>query len=288
MQAEDKYIGRQIGNYRIEKALNSGSFGKVYQGVHMYLSNRVVAIKLMHHNHLGSDEERENFLQEASYLELLKHKHILPIYDVGVDEEGFPYLIAELAELGSLRDRLDANPDQLLSLDEILDISTQIGQALQFVHEQNIVHRDLKPENILFNSKGEALLADFGIAVFLETTKTKYANVIGSPLYMAPEQFEGLASRRSDQYSLACILYELVTGHPPFVANHALAIGMKHQKEQPLPPSLFNPDIPAHMEQAILRALAKRREDRYSDVAAFITALLTTTTGTLQKTREPL
>ncbi|HEY4387637.1 MAG TPA: tetratricopeptide repeat protein, partial [Ktedonobacteraceae bacterium] len=286
MEAEDKYIGKQIGNYRIEKALNSGAFGKVYQGVHIYLSNREVAIKLMHHNHLGSDEERESFLQEASYLELLKHKHILPIYDVGVDEEGFPYLIAELAEKGSLRDRLDDSPEQLLSIDEILDISTQIGQALQFVHEQNIVHRDLKPENILFNSKGQALLADFGIAVFLETTKTKYANVIGSPLYMAPEQFEGLASRRSDQYALACILYELVTGHPPFVANHALAIGMKHQKEQPLPPSLFNPDLPAHMEQAILRGLAKRREDRYPDVNAFITALLTTTTGTLQKTRE--
>ncbi len=286
MQGEDKYIGRQIGNYRIEEALNSGSFGTVYQGVHIYLANRVVAIKLMHFNHLGSDEERESFLQEASYLEMLKHKHILPIYDVGVDEEGIPYLIAELAERGSLRDRLDEKPEELLSLDEVLDIATQIGQALQFVHEQNIVHRDLKPENILFNNKGEALLADFGIAVFLETTKTMYANVIGSPLYMSPEQFEGLASPRSDQYALACILYELVTGHPPFVANHALAIGMKHQKEQPHPPSLFNPEIPAHMEQAILRALAKNREDRFPDVTSFVTALLTTTTGTLQKTRE--
>lgn len=285
MQAEDKYIGKQIGNYRIIKPLNSGAFGRVYEGAHIYLTSRAVAIKLLHSTHLGSDEEEERFLQEASYLEILKHSHILPIYDVGI-EEGFPYIVAELAQKGSLRDLMDRYDPERVPLDMVLDIVTQVGQGLQFVHEQSIVHRDLKPENILFNAKDEALLADFGIAVFLETTKTKYANVMGSPLYMAPEQFEGIASRRSDQYSLACIVYELVTGHPPFVANHALAIGMKHQNEPPLPPSLFNADLPAHVEQAILKAMSKQRDDRFPDIASFINALLTTPSGTLRKTRE--
>jgi len=287
MELEDKYIGKQIGNYRITAALNSGAFGRIYQGVHLYLTNRIVAIKLLHLTYLGSQEERESFLQEAQFLEILKHPHILPIYDVGIDE-GFPYLIAEFASNGSLRDRLQHSPAGLLPLDESLRILAQVGQALQFVHEQNIVHRDLKPENILFNAKGDAMIADFGIAVFLDNTKTKYVDVIGSPLYMAPEQFEGVASRRSDQYALACIAYELLTGEPPFVAAHAVTIGLKHQKEAPRPLSDLNPDIPDHIEQAVLKALAKDRADRYADTASFITALLTIPTGPVHKTKEQL
>src|SRR5579859_4126398 len=285
MQGEDRYIGKQIGNYVITASLNSGAFGHVYKGTHLYLSHRIVAIKILHLTHLASEEEREHFLQEAEFLELLKHPYILPIYDVGIDED-FPYLVAEFAPNGSLRDRIRQVHPQKFSLDEVLQILAQVGQALQYVHEQNIVHRDLKPENILFNAKDEALIADFGIAVLLGSTKTQYADVIGSPLYMAPEQFEGLASRRSDQYSLACIAYELLTGQPPFVAPFPLAIGMKHQKEAPVPPRQLNPDIPEHIELALLTALAKQREDRYPDIDAFITALLTAPTGLLPKSNE--
>ncbi|MBE3561080.1 MAG: protein kinase [Ktedonobacteraceae bacterium] len=279
----DRYIGKRIGNYRIDALLNSGAFGRVYKGVHLYLTHRVVAIKLLHATHLASSEERENFLQEAQFLELLKHAHILPIYDVGIDEEGFPYLVAEFAAGGSLRERIKRQRPQFLPLDEVLRILSEIGQALQFVHEQNIVHRDLKPENILFTAKDEAMLADFGIAVFLETTQTRYANVIGSPLYMAPEQFDGIASRRSDQYSLACIAYEMLAGRPPFVSNHPLTLGMKHQNEPPAPPSQFNPDIPEHIETALLKALAKKRDERYPDINAFITALISVPSGPLQR-----
>ncbi|HEU5227139.1 MAG TPA: tetratricopeptide repeat protein [Ktedonobacteraceae bacterium] len=287
MELEDKYIGKQIGNYRITAALNSGAFGRIYQGTHLYLTNRIVAIKLLHLTYLGSQEERESFLQEAQFLEILKHPHILPIYDVGI-HDGFPYLIAEFASNGSLRDRLQHTPSGLLPLDESLRILAQVGQALQFVHEQNIVHRDLKPENILFNAKSDAMIADFGIAVFLDNTKTKYVDVIGSPLYMAPEQFEGIASRRSDQYALACIAYELLTGEPPFVAAHAVTIGLKHQTEPPRQLIELNPDIPEHIEQAVLKALSKNREDRYADTASFITALLTIPTGPVRKTKEQL
>jgi len=285
MEGEDRYIGKQIGNYVITSSLNSGAFGHVYKGTHLYLSHRVVAIKILHLTHLASDEEREHFLQEAEFLELLKHPYILPIYDVGIDDD-FPYLVAEFAPNGSLRDRIKQAQPRPLELDVVIQILSQVGQALQYVHQQNIVHRDLKPENILFNIKDEALIADFGIAVFLGSTRTQYADVIGSPLYMAPEQFDGLASRRSDQYSLACIAYELLTGRPPFMAQFPLAIGMKHQKEAPVPPSQLNPDIPEHIEHALLTALAKRREERFPDIDAFITALLTAPTGKLPKSNE--
>ncbi len=278
MERENKYIGRQIGNYRITASLDAGAFGSVYRGVHIYLSSRIVAIKLMHHTHLGSEHERESFLQEAQFLEVLKHPHILPIYDVGVDE-GTPYIIAEFAPNGSLRDRISAAYPRLIPMNEVLTIITQVGQGLDYVHKQNIVHRDLKPENILFDAHGDALIADFGIAVFLETTKTEYVDVIGSPLYMAPEQFDGYASRRSDQYSLACITYELLTGRPPILGQHAITIGMKHQTEIPAPPSRFNAAIPPHIDRALLTALAKKREDRYPDVGAFLAALLDIPTG---------
>ncbi len=236
--------------------------------------------------YLGSTQERESFLQEAQFLEMLKHQYILPIYDVGIDDEGFPYLVAEFASNGSLRDVIWRYHPKMVPLNETLSMLNQVGQALEYIHEQNIVHRDLKPENILFNARGEALIADFGIAVFLETTKTKYVNVIGSPMYMAPEQFEGMASRRSDQYSLACIAYELLTGLPPFVANHALAIGMKHKTEPPRPPTHVDPTIPTHVELAILKALAKDREERFPDITSFLAALNATPTGPLCKTKE--
>ena len=288
MQGEDRYLGRQIGNYRIASALNSGTFGRVYKGEHIILTHRIVAIKILHLNYLGSSEEQEAFLREAQFLELLKHSHILPIYDVGIDDEGFPYLVAEFAANGSLRDLLSSYQKQkrLLPLQECLRILSEVGEALQYVHQENIVHRDLKPENILFDSKNAALIADFGVAVFLETTRTKYANATGSPLYMAPEQFEGLASRRSDQYALACIAYEMLTGRPPFNASHPLALGMKHQNELPRPPSHFNPRIPPHIERAILKALAKQREDRYPDITSFIQALSEQPAEPIQKTKE--
>lgn len=286
-EGEDSYVGKQIGNYRITDLFDSGSFGRIYRATHMYLPNRIVAIKVMHLTFLGSQQERDNFLQEARLLDISKHPNILSIHDLGIDE-GFPYIIAEFAPNGSLRSRIQRYAPKPVPQQEALNILTQVGQALHYVHEQLIVHRDLKPENILFNAKNEALIADFGIAVFLETQKTKYVNVIGSPHYMPPEQFEGFASRRSDQYALACIAYELFTGQPPFTAGHPIALWNKHQNEQPRPLTELNPAVPAHIEKAILTALAKKREDRYHDVASFVSDLLTTRTTALKsdKTKQ--
>lgn len=121
MTSGNGYTGKQIGNYRIIGSLDSGAFGSVYKGVHLYLSNREVAIKMMHHTHLGEEHERESFLQEARFLEMLKHPHILPIYDVGI-YEGTPYIIAELAPNGSLRDLMKAYKPELMPLEAALTI----------------------------------------------------------------------------------------------------------------------------------------------------------------------
>lgn len=152
------FIGKQIGNHRLVAAINSGSYGSVYQANHTILSERIVAVKLLH-AYLDSAKEREKFLQEARLLAKLKHRHILPIHDVGFSDE-LPYIVVEYAPGGSLRDRLKRQSGRPLPIEEARRLLMQIGQALEHAHQQNIIHRDLKPENILFNEQGEALLSD--------------------------------------------------------------------------------------------------------------------------------
>ncbi len=282
MVQDHSYIGKQIGNYRIVEELASGSFGRVYKGLHIFLTKRVVAIKLLHRMYLGSQKERDNFLQEAQLLEMLKHPHILPIYDVGIDD-GIPYFVAEYAQNGSLRDRLQHQHPHPLPVDEAVAILTQIGQALAHAHGENIIHRDLKPENILFSTRGDAMLADFGIAVVLNAARTTPVDIIGSPLYMAPEQFDGMLSTRSDQYALACIAYEMLSGRNPFLGASAVAMALKHKTEMPVAPTQFNTYLPVSLERAILKALSKERNDRYPDVASFVAAL---SLFPAQKTKE--
>ncbi len=270
--ANNNYIGKTVGNYRILAELGSGSFGVVYRCEHVFLQNRIGAIKLMHASHLDSQEERDNFIREARLLEMLRHPHILPILDVGV-HDGFPYLVTEYAPLGSLRDRQQRIDPRLLPMEESLKILSQVGMALDHAHAQNIIHRDLKPANILFNARGDALLADFGIATTLATASIKFVEASGSPPYMAPEQFQGTISKESDQYALACIAYELLTGNRPFSAPDPFTLGYKHLMETPVPPTQYNAAIPASIEQAILKAMAKERMERFPNVAAFIAAL---------------
>src|SRR5579859_3181372 len=265
-------LGKQIGNYQLTAELASGSFGSVCIAKHLVFDDEpVVAVKLLH-THLGSEKERKRFFQEARFLRKLKHRYILPLLDAGL-YEGFLFLIVEYASNGSLDGRLRRQPSQPLPMEEALLILSQTAQALQHAHDHNIVHRDLKPANILFNTVGEALLADFGIAVILE--QTKQVEVEGTPPYMAPEQFQGEVSKKSDQYALGCIAYELLTGQRPFVAPDFFSLGYKHVHEPPLPPTQLNSHLPGYREQAVLKAMAKQRGDRYRDVSAFIAALQT-------------
>ena len=264
------FIGKEIGNYRITTEINSGAYGSVYKAEHTHLKERVVAIKLLH-TYMGSPREREQFAQEAQFLAMLEHPHILPLLDFGFSERQ-PYLIARYAAGGSLRDLLKRQAP--LPLDKTITILTQVGQALHYAHQQNIIHRDLKPENILFNARGEVLLADFGIATMLSTASVKHLTTIGgTPPYMAPEQFQGIISKEGDQYALGCIAYELITGHQPFTAPDFLSMGFKHLTEQPIAPTCFQPHLPPTIEAAILKAMAKQRADRHANILAFLAAL---------------
>ncbi len=158
-------------------------------------------------------------------------------------------------------------------MEEAITILSQIGQALHYAHQQHVIHRDIKPENILFNEKGDALLADFGIATVLTTASAKQTTILGTPSYMAPEQFRGIISSESDQYALGCIAYELLTLRKPFTAPDLVALMFKHVTEHPVPPKQLNPQLPVYVEQAILKALEKERLDRYTDVFSFIKAI---------------
>ena len=271
MGDQGSYVGTSIGNYRILALIGSGGFGSVYRGEHSILKERVVAIKILH-THLGSPEERNRFLEEARLLGHIHHPHILQIFDAGL-ENGLPYLVTEYAPHGSLRDFLTRSAHTILPEEVSLTILSQVGEALYYAHQQHIVHRDLKPENILFNANDRALLADFGIATTLSTSSVKYSSVMGTPSYMAPEQFQGILSTEGDQYALGCIAYELFTGRVPFSAPDFFAMGFKHLTDHPVAPTQLNPALPMHLEQAILKAMAKQRGERHTDVRAFLTAL---------------
>ena len=273
MSGTDGRDGTYFGNYRLTAEIGSGGFGKVYRGEHTILTERAVAIKLLH-AHLSTPEDRERFLQEARMLEHLKHPNILHIFDVGI-YEGFPYLVAEYAPQGSLRDLIKRYAPNPLPTALAINILTQVGQALYYAHHQNVVHRDLKPENILFNAEGNALLADFGIATTLSTSSIKQVNITGSPSYMAPEQFQSSVSKESDQYALGCIAYELFTGRVPFEATDFFSMGFSHLTKLPTEPTQLNPSLPLSIEQTILKAMAKERHDRHADIRAFVIGLHT-------------
>ncbi len=257
----NNYNGQEIGNYRLVEKLDCGNFGCVYRAEHLHLKKHTVAIKLLH-AHLASPQKSAEFLQEAQFLFDLTHPHILPVFDVGINEKNIPYLVLEYCPNGSLKKYLQHQHPGHLSVEEAVRILTRIGQALHHAHQHNIVHRDLKPANILFNAKGEVVLTDFGIAVLLEGTT--FINRGGTPAYMAPEQFQGIVSKKSDQYALGCIAYELVTGQRPFLHSRS---------DPPIPPCALNPLVPPYIEQAILKALSERHTDRYEDVITFVNAL---------------
>ena len=255
-----------VGFYR------SGTYGRVYWGKQGLLTTRFVALKLMHETHLRSLEKRKSFLQEAKFLLVLKHPHILPLLDVGL-YKGLPYLVTEYAPHGSLRDLLKDQSSQSLSLQETLLLLSQIGRALHYAHQSNIIHRDLKPENILLDANRQALLADFSTATVLTTAGNKRIEIAGTPQYMAPEQFGGHASKKSDQYALGCIAYELFTGHTPFTAPDFVSMWFRHTYTVPTPLTLLIPELPPYINKAVLKSLEKQPSKRHSDVLTFVKAL---------------
>ena len=263
--------GQMLGAYRIINQVGQGGMATVYKAYQPSM-DRNVAIKVLPSNLADSKEFTKRFQQEAHIIARLEHAHILPVFDYG-ESDGVSYFVMRYLEAGTLKNKMEAGP---LSLREIDRIFTQLADALSYAHSQGVIHRDLKPANALVDSQGNLFLTDFGIAKILESASPRLTQtdaIMGTPAYISPEQAQAQkVDQRSDIYSLGIILYEMVTGRVPFVADTPLAVILKHVSN-PLPlPSSIKTDIPEAIEHVILKALAKNPDDRFNNVADFLIA----------------
>ena len=258
--------------YPLERPLGRGGMATVYLARDVK-HQRQVAVKVLHPE-LAAGLGTERFLREIRIEAGLQHPHILPLHDSG-EVDGFLYYVMPYVEGESLRDLLTR--EGRLTVAETLRLGGDVADALHYAHARGVVHRDIKPENVLL-SGGHALVADFGIAKAVEAagdsrlTETGWG--MGTPAYMSPEQIVGdPVDARSDVYGLGCVLYEMLTGHPPFLAATARAVFARHQLDAPAPISAERTDVPEHVEQALLRALAKEPGSRFATTAELLEAL---------------
>ena len=236
-------------------------------------TGQLVAVKVLR----SSDPYiKDHFATEIKIGKSLCHPHIVQVYGGG-NSRGVWYLVMEYVPGGTLRDRLCAclTDGKLLPLDFTLSVAGQVCSALAYAHGRGVVHRDIKPENILFGIPEIAKLGDFGIARLAQTvTRTAYGVLVGTPPYMSYEQAKGRRTdARSDLYSLGIVLYEMVTGRPPFVAENPLAVVDMHIRENPVPPTQLNPNLPPYIEHAILCALEKEPRRRWASATELAGAL---------------
>jgi serine/threonine protein kinase/predicted ATPase len=263
-------VGQQLGSYRLLRLLGRGGFAEVYLGEHRYLKSHA-ALKVLHTQ--LADEEAQQFLREAQLLASLSHPHIVRILDFAV-QEGMPFLVMEYAPGGTLRNRHLKQTQ--LTLDTIVVYVSQVAGALQYAHDRRLVHRDVKPENMLLSSRSDVLISDFGLAMLAPHTYSASTQAIaplaGTAPYLAPEQLQGKVEHASDQYALAVVVYEWITGTPPFCGT-PIEIAMQHLSVPP--PSLREQvkDLSPAIEEVVLRALAKVPELRFASVDDFASAL---------------
>ncbi|HEX8489664.1 MAG TPA: serine/threonine-protein kinase, partial [Chthoniobacterales bacterium] len=259
--------GRVIGDYEILGELGRGGMGVVYRARQITL-NRIVGLKMLT-GHYGPDE-LTRFLAEAETAAGLHHTNIIQIYEVG-EFDGAPFYAMEYVESGSLADRLRNGPMQDREAAQLL---ISVARALHFAHRNEVVHRDMKPANVLLDPEGVPKVADFGIAKRLtaNTALTLSGAVIGTPTYMAPEQAKGTireVGARADVYSLGAILYEMVTGRPPFLPDESeTALSVRVITEDPVSPAFYRPGVPRDLETICMKCLEKEPRDRYESAAA--------------------
>ncbi|MBI3760533.1 MAG: serine/threonine protein kinase [Chloroflexi bacterium] len=262
----DDMIGRTLGPYQITQPLGRGGMATVYKAYQPALQ-RYVAIKILPANLAQDPQFSERFSREARAVARLDHPNILPVYDFG-QSDGVTYIVMKYVDGGTLKDVLERGK---MPFDQAATILEQVASALDYAHGQGIVHRDIKPANILLARPDWALLSDFGLAKVAEATvKLTGTGVgMGTPEYMAPEQAHGLETdARADIYSLGVTLYAMITGQVPYTGSTPIAIILKHVND-PLPsPRAVNPAIPLAAEAAILKAMAKRPEDRQQSASA--------------------
>ena len=250
------------GRYRVERELGRGGMAKVFLGTDTVLG-RTVAVKVLAPQFADDDGFVQRFRREAQAAASIGHPHIVSVFDTGSDD-GVHYIVMEYVEGRTLAEFL-AGGGRILP-DRAIDIAMDVCQALEAAHAQGVIHRDIKPGNIMLNPRGEVKVTDFGIARVTTTADTvaQTAAILGTASYLSPEQAQGQpVDARSDLYSLGCVVYEMVTGRPPFLGDSPVAVASKQVLEQPVPPSKLNSDVTPDLDAVILRALAKNPANRY-------------------------
>jgi predicted Ser/Thr protein kinase len=264
--------GETVGSYRLIEQLGQGGMASVFKAYHALL-DRYVAIKVLH---IAFNEDASflaRFQREARVVARLEHPNIVPIYDFAEDE-GRPYLVMKFIDGETLKARLERGR---LSQDEILAVLDTVGAALAYAHRQGVLHRDVKPSNVLLAKDGQIYLADFGLARMAQSGESSLTadRLVGTPQYISPEQAVSRADldARTDIYSFGVMLYELCVGQVPFSGDTPFSIIHDHIYT-PLPmPRKLNPDISEAVERVLLKALAKDRDERFTDISALMAAM---------------
>ena len=257
----------RLNTYHLTRQIGEGATGKVYYALDTF-SGREVAVKLIDQKVLTdsefNEEHRKQFLNEASLAGRLTHPHIAAILEASVTEDS-GYVVMEYVPEGNLSHY--TFPDALLPVGNVLQIIFKCCGALDYAFRYGIIHRDIKPANILVVSGTNVKIADFGSAVFYQAQVTQKVTV-GTPSYMSPEQFKGRRlTHLSDMYSLGVVAYELLTGVLPFQAMDMLKLFNAITGEDATPPSIHRPELPVELDRVILRMIAKKPDDRYSNWA---------------------
>jgi len=257
--------------YEMGTPLGKGGMAHVYRGTDRVL-DRTVAIKVLSGKYAGDDSFVTRFRREAQAAAGLNHANIVGVYDTG-DEGQMHYIVMEYVEGETLGDVL--RRDGRLDPERAAAVAVEVATALHAAHEKGLVHRDVKPGNVMIDREGRVKVVDFGIArAAADDTLTQTGLVLGTASYLSPEQAQGLpVDARSDIYSLGCVLYEMLTGRPPFDGDTPVAIAYMHVNETPPGPSELEPSIPPHLDQAVMRALEKDPEARFPTAEAFRAAV---------------
>jgi eukaryotic-like serine/threonine-protein kinase len=259
-------VGQQFGNYQLIQFLGKGTFAEVYLGGHMHLGT-LAAVKVLRAGLMDSDA----FRTEARVIAHLVHPNIVRVLEFGIEEET-AFLVMDFAPYGSLRQRHPSG--EKLPLPMVISYVKQVANALQYAHDESLVHRDVKPGNMLVGRRHEVLLSDFGIAAPARSFSVQYPhNASGTTLYMAPEQLRGRPCPASDQYSLGIVVYEWLSGIPPFTGSTSLEVALKHISEPPQPLRAIVPSISPPIEYVLMRAIDKDAGQRFESMQDFAAAL---------------
>lgn len=276
------------GRYEVGELIGRGGMAEVHLGRDRRLS-RSVAIKVLRSDLATDPTFLVRFRREAQSAAALNHPAIVAVYDTGEEETlspngnayALPYIVMEYVS-GRTVSKLVGGGDAL-PINEAVQIVVGVLSALEYSHREGIIHRDIKPGNIMLTPEGKVKVMDFGIARAIadsSATMTSTNSVVGTAQYLSPEQARGeVVDARSDLYSTGCVLYELLTGKPPFQGDSAVAVAYQHVSEPPKPASSIATDIPDVLDRVVMKSLAKKREDRYQSAASMRSDLLAAMRG---------